>query len=350
MNFIKASLKNKQVTHTILFMVFVMGIYSLLTMPRREDPKTTVPQGLVVAYYPGATSAQVEEQVTHKLEEYLFQYEEVNKAKTYSTSRDGAVVINVQINDDVKKPDIFWNKLKHQMLIANQLDLPNGVIGPIVNSDFGDTEAMIIGIESDEASYTELSKYAQLLEDNIRTIKATSKIKRIGEQNDQITIYFNPDKLSQFDISLQQIVKVLQSQNSISPTGEIDTKANTVSLYTTGYFNSINEIGNQIVGTSNTGSVVRIQDIAEIKRELTEPTSSIVVNGHKAILVTIQMNEGNNVVWFGKDVNNTIEEVSKQLPSNVTLTTIVDQPKMVDANICQQYFYNSTDFVVNEIT
>ncbi len=333
MNFIKASLKHKQVTLTVLFMVLVMGIYSLLTMPRREDPKTTVPQGLVVAYYPGAKAAQVEEQVTHKLEEYLFQYEEVHKAKTYSTSRDGVVVINVQINDNVKKPDIFWNKLKHQMLIANQLDLPDGVVGPIVNSDFGDTEAMLISIESDKASYTELSEYAQLLEDNIRTIKATSKIKRIGEQKEQVSIYFNPDKLSQFDISLQQIVKVLQSQNSISPTGEIDTKANTVSLYATGYFNKLDEIGNQIVGTSNTGGVVRIQDIANVKRELEEPTSNISVNGHKALLVAIQMNEGHNVVWFGKEINMIINKVSEQLPSNVTLTTIVDQPKMVDYNI-----------------
>ncbi len=333
MNFIKASLKHKQVTLTILFMVFVMGVYSLLTMPRREDPKTTVPQGLVIAYYPGATASQVEEQVTRKLEEYLFQYEEVYKAKTYSTSRDGVAVINVQINDDVKKPDIFWNKLKHQMLIANQLDLPGGVIGPIVNSDFGDTEAMLISIESDEASYTELSEYAQLLEDNIRTIKATSKIKRIGEQEEQITIYFNPDKLSQFDISIQQIVKVLQSQNSISPTGEIDTKANTVSLYTTGYFNSISDIGNQIVGTSNIGNVVRVQDIADVKREIKDPSSNISVNGHKAILVAIQMNEGNNVVWFGKDINTVIDKVSELIPSNVTLTTIVDQPKMVDINI-----------------
>lgn len=333
MNFIKASLKHKQVTLTILFMVFVMGLYSLFTMPRREDPKTTVPQGLVIAYYPGATAAQIEEQVTRKLEAYLFQYEEVHKAKTYSTSRDGVVVINVQINDDVRKPDIFWNKLRHQMLISNQLDLPNGVIGPIVNSDFGDTEAMLISLESDDASYTELSECAQLLEDNIRTIKATSKIKRIGEQSEQITIYFNSDKLSQFDISLQQIVKVLQSQNSISPTGEIDTKANTVSLYTTGYFNSINEIGNQIIGTSNTGNVVRIQDIAEVKRELKEPTSSIAINGHKAMLIAIQMNEGNNVVWFGKDINTVVNSVSEQLPSNITMTTIVDQPRMVDNNI-----------------
>jgi len=333
MNFVKTALKYKQVTITVLLMTFAVGIYSLLTMPRREDPKITNPQGLVIAFYPGATAAQVEEQVTKKIEQYLFQYEEILKAKTFSTSRDGMVIVSVWLNDNVKKPDIFWNKLKHQMLISKAIDLPQGVRGPIVNSDFGDTEAMLISIESDEASYSQLNDYANKLENELRTIQATSKIKRIGEQKEQITVYFNSSKLSQYGISLQQVVKVLQSQNSVNPSGDIQTGDNNVSFYTSGSYNNEIEIKNQIVGTSKTGSVVRLGDISELKREYTEPTTYLNVNGHKAMLVAIQMNEGNNIVWFGNDVNKTITNVGKQLPSNVKLTTIVNQPKMVDNNI-----------------
>lgn len=333
MNFVKTSLKHRQVTLTVLIMVFVVGVYSLLTMPRREDPKLTVPGGLLIAYYPGATAAQVEEQVTKKLEQYLFQYEEVLKAKTYSTTRDGVVVVNVWLNDNVKKPEIFWSKLRHQLLISKQIDLPKGVVGPIVNSDFGDTEAMLISIESNDATYTQLNEYAKQLEDNIRTVGATSKIKRIGEQKEQVTVYFNPDKLSQLGISMQQIVKVLQSQNSVAPTGEVKTGNNSVALYTSGYYTNISEIESQIVGTSKTGDVVHLGDIATLKREYADPTTNIEVNGHKAIIVAVQMNEGNNIVWFGDDINKKIDEVSKQLPSNVKMTTIVNQPKMVSDNI-----------------
>jgi multidrug efflux pump subunit AcrB len=120
---------------------------------------------LVIAYFPGASSAQVEDQVTNKLEEYLFQFEEVRKGKTYSTTQDGLVVVNVELNQKVKAPDEFWNKLRHQLLVARQIDFPAGVRGPVVNSDFGDTEAMIIGVESDEASYEQLKEYAETLED-----------------------------------------------------------------------------------------------------------------------------------------------------------------------------------------
>ena len=147
MNIIQASLKYKHVTLSVLLLLFAIGVNSLMNMPRREDPKITIRQGLVIAYFPGANSAQVEDQVTKKLEQYLFQYEEVNKAKTYSTTKDGIVVVNVELTEKVKLPDVFWSKLRHQLLVSKQLDLPEGVRGPIVNSDFGDTEALVIALE-----------------------------------------------------------------------------------------------------------------------------------------------------------------------------------------------------------
>jgi multidrug efflux pump subunit AcrB/outer membrane protein TolC len=333
MNFVTTSLKYKQVTLTVLAMVFAVGVYSLLTMPRREDPKITVPIGLVVAHYPGATAAQVEEQVTKKIEQYLFQFAEVKKDKTYSTTRDGIVVINVSLNDNVKKPDIFWNKLRHQLYLAKNLDLPEGVRGPVVNSDFGDTEAMLIAIEGENASYQQLKDYSKLLEDKLRTIPAASKMKRIGEQKEQISVYFNTQMLSQYGISLQQIIKVLQSQNSISLTGEIQTGDNKAALYTSGAYNSQEEIENQIVGTSKQGAVIRLKDIAILKREYAEATSNITVNGHRAIIVSVQMQEGNNIVRFGKEINKMLEETARLLPSGVKLTTIVNQPQIVENNV-----------------
>lgn len=333
MNPVKASLQHRQVTLSILVIVFAFGIYSLLTMPRREDPRMTIPQGLVVTYYPGATSAQVEKQVTRKIEQYLFQFEEVRKEKTYSISRDGVSVITVGLNDCIKKPDIFWSKLNHQLLVAKSLDLPPGIRGPVVNSGFGDTEAMLIALESKDASYRQLRDYCQLLEDHLSTIPATGKIKLLGEQKEQITIYFNSGKLSQYGISLQQITNVLKAQNCISPAGEAKTENNSVALYTKGYYDSQSEIANQVVGSSKSGAVVRLGDIANIVREYTEPASSIEVNKNRAVVVAVQMKEGNNIVVFGKDVNQRIAEVSKLLPSNVKLTTIVDQPSLVNENI-----------------
>lgn len=333
MNFVQASLKYRQVTLSVLLLVFAIGVYSLLTMPRREDPKITVRQGLVLAFYPGANSAQVEDQVTKKLEQYLFQFEEVRKDKTYSTTRDGAVVVNVELGEKVKNPDVFWSKLRHQLLVVKSLELPQGVRGPIVNSDFGDTEALVIGIESDQASFAQLKQYAQKLEDNLRTIPAVSKIKRVGDQQEQILVSSNSEKLAQYGVDIQQVVKLLQSQNTIGATGSIDTETQKAPLYTSGYYTKENEIANQIVGASKSGALVRLGDIATIQRDYAEPTSKITVNGHKALILTVQMHEGNNIVDFGKSVDTKIAETRKLFPADVKLTTIVNQPQVVDNNV-----------------
>lgn len=333
MNFVKSSLKYRQVTFSVLFLVFAFGIYSLFNMPRREDPKITIPAGLVVAYYPGANSSQVEEQVTRKLEEYLFQYEEVRKEKTFSITMDGSVEVHIWLKDNVRKPDIFWNKLKHQLMIVKAIDLPQSVIGPVVNSDFGDCEALVIGIESNNASLAELKEYTKKLEDNLRTIPAASKIKRMGEQSEQISISYNSSKLAQYNISLLQVVKVLQSQNGINPSGELKNGNSSAPLYTKGYYQTETEIRNQIVGASKTGAVIRLGDIATVERKYEDPKSKITVNGHPGILLTIQMHEGYNVVKFGKEVKRKLAEVEKQLPANVRFTIIANQPQLVNDNV-----------------
>jgi multidrug efflux pump subunit AcrB len=335
MNFVKASLKHRQVTFTVLLLMFSFGVYSLFTMPRREDPKITIPGGLVIAYFPGADAAQVEDQVTRKLEEYLFQYEEVHKEKTYSITSDGMVEIHIWLRDNVRKPDIFWSKLRHQLLVVKSLELPQGVRGPFVNSDFGDTESMIIGIESDEADYTLMKDYLTKLEDRLRTIPAVSKLKKIGEQKEQISINFSSEKLAQYNVNLQQVVKILQSQNAINPTGVIRSEDLSTSLYTTGYYTSIDDIRNQIVGASATGAVIRLGDIASFTREYSEPSARITINGHNSIMLAIQMHEGNNIVKAGREVQKKLNEFEGQLPGSMKLTTIVNQPEIVRDNISQ---------------
>ncbi|OPY84822.1 MAG: Cobalt-zinc-cadmium resistance protein CzcA [Smithella sp. PtaU1.Bin162] len=335
MNFIKKSLKYPQVTISIMLLTFLVGLYSLIYMPRREDAKILMRIGQVIAYYPGANSLQVEEQVTRKLEQYLFQYEEVRKEKTISTTRDGAVVINVWLNDDVENVDIFWSKLNHQMLVLKAVNLPPGVQGPFVNYEFGDTEALLVGIEMDHPDYAQLRDYVQKLEDSLKTIKAVSKIKRIGEQKEQLVISSSSAKLNQYGTSFAKVMQVLQSQNAIGPTGDIKTSDTKITLYSQGYYKTETDIADQIIGVAKTGQVVRLKDVAHLQRQYQEPVSKVMVNGCNTMLLAVQMREGNNIVEFGKEVDRKLAEAKKLLPANVKLTTIVNQSKIVDRNVSQ---------------
>jgi len=335
MNLVKASLKHRQVTLTVLLLMFLAGVWSLVTMPRREDPKITIPGGLILAYFPGADVNQVEDQVTAKIEEYLFQFEEVRKDKTYSITTDGMVEIHVWLQDNVRKPDIFWSKLKHQLMVVKAIGLPPGVTGPVVNSDFGDTESMIMAVGSSTAGYQELKDHAARLEEKLRQIPEISKLKRIGEQKEQITISFISGKMALYDISLPQIVKILQSENLVGPSGNYKSENISAPLHISGFYKTENDIRNQIVGASKTGAVVRLGDIADIDRTIAEPSEKITVNGNKAVLLAIQMHEGKNFVTTGKKVERILDEFSKQLPSGTELTTIVNQPSIVRQNITQ---------------
>ncbi len=333
MNFIEAALKYKHLTLAVLLMLFAVGVDSLLTMPRREDPKITIRQGLVLAGFPGASSSQVEEQLTKKLEQQLFQYDEVDKAKTYSASRDGMTVINVELTERVKQPDIFWNKLRHQLLITKATELPQGVQGPFVDSDFGDTEAVVIALESNQASFEELKGYTQKVEDLVRSIKETSKVKKIGGEKEEILVSSTSGKLSQYGLNLRQVEQVLQSQNTIEATGEIKTSNNKTPLYTNGYFHTESDLANQVLGLSSAGIPVKLGEIATLKRTYADPESIITVNGNKAILLSIQMHEGNNIVEFGKSIDKMIAIAKARIPSNIKITTLISQPSLVDENI-----------------
>ena len=173
--FIEAAMRNRNIVILIAVLFMVVGGIALKKMARNEFPEFTIRQGVIVGVYPGATSAEVESQLTTVVENYIFGFSEVKKAKTYSYSREGIMYIFVELNDNVKNADQFWSKLKHG-LSEMKASLPSGVLALIANSDFGDTSALLITLSSDTKSYKDLEKELKKLEAECRKIPATSKI------------------------------------------------------------------------------------------------------------------------------------------------------------------------------
>ncbi len=333
MNIVETSLKYRQVTLSVLAVLFIFGVYSLVRMPRREDPKISIPQALVVAYYPGASSEEVEQQVTKHIEEFLFKFEEIKKSRTTSASQDGKAVITVELNTDVKDYDLFWNKLRNELLVMKQQKLPSSVVGPIVNSEFGDTEALIIGLSGKDVPFDQLREYARMMEEDLRLVPAVSKIKRDGERDMQINIFFDDSRLAQYGLTLSEVIKVLQSQNDIFPAGNLKTGGTDIVFHANGFYSSIDNLANQIVGASKTGQDVRLKDIARIDRSFAEPSSLVKVGEENAVIVSIESMAGKNIEDFGKDVDRTLENFKSKIPSSVHLTYISNQPEIVSTNI-----------------
>ena len=333
MNPVRASLRFPQVTLVLTAMLFIGGVMEFLTMPRREDPKITIRTGLVIAAYPGATAEEVESQVTHKIEERLFRFEEVRREKTYSTSRNGLVIINVELNKSVKNSDQFWSKLRLDMAQLKQTELPSGVRGPIVDSDFGDTVAALIAVKGGNYGYRELKDYAQRVETAIRTIPAASKIKRIGDQKESIEVTGSWERLSQYGVDPRKVEQALQGRNTIAYGGRVPGGDSKLPIEANGPFQTEDQIRQIMVDVSPAGQPIYLGDLATVHRVYKDPTEYARMGGQPAILLSVEMHEGNNIVEFGKQLHETLARVQATLPPDVQLEFVADQPRVVSERV-----------------
>jgi multidrug efflux pump subunit AcrB len=298
-------------------------------MPRREDPKIHVREGIVAAFYPGASAAEIENEVTQKVEQRIFKIEGVRREKTYSTSMNGAMFINLNLEDNLQDTEKFWSKLRLDLAELKKTDLPDGVEGPVVDYDFGDTVAVLLAIHSDHYEYRELKDYAERIESAIRRIRAVSKVKRIGEQKEEIDVSSTLDRLAQYAVTPEQVVKALQGRNMVHYAGAVPTDRGKPPIQATGAFEAEGQIRHVMVNVTHTGEPIYIGDLGNVDRVYKDPTQYARSRGERAILLSVEMQEGNNIVDFGKEVHASLDKLRPLLPPDLKMDFVADQPTVV---------------------
>jgi len=334
LNPVRFSLRYPQVTLTVTALILLLGIQALLGMPRREDPKVEFPGALVMAAYPGATVEQVETQLTRKVEEHLFQYAEIRKDNMESVSRPGLMVIKIWTENGVRNPQQIWAKIQHGMNELAGTGLPDGVLGPIVDSEFGDVTAMLLAVQGERYSERELGRFAERIEEQLRGIRAVSKIRRLGEQQEALYVTSSMQRVSRYGISPLEIIASLQEQNAVVEAGAVEVQGARVPLRTSGAFRAEEEIERQIVGVSPvSGQPIYIGDFAQVERRYRDEQSLVRVDGSTAVLIALEMHEGNNIVSFGEEVERTLAAMREALPADLSIGLIVNQPRIVEERI-----------------
>ena len=186
-NIVEWAMHYRQIVILVTCCLVAFGIYSLPQMQKNEFPDFTIRQGMVIAVAPGNTVNEMVEQVTKPLEDYIFSYKEVKKEKTFSTTRDGIVFVQVELNDELNNKDEFWSKFKHGVATFKS-QLPPNVLAIQVMDDFGDTSALLITMESKDKTYRELSDYMDELKNRLRRISSVGRLTVSGERAEQISI------------------------------------------------------------------------------------------------------------------------------------------------------------------
>ena len=335
-------MRSYRITFLIIGLLLVLGFFGFRRMAKAEFPDMVIRQGVVAAVYPGATAEEVEEQVARPLERYLFTFDEVKRHKTTTTSKNGMCIVMVELQDNVQNKDEVWSKIRHGLNAFKMQGLPQGVVALAVNDDFGSASALLIAIESDNRSYRNLKSYSDDLADALRRIPSVSNVVLYGNTKEQITIYVDQQRLSAYGIGKAAVMQALHAAGNTTAAGSVSGQEKDIPIHIKPAASSEAEIENIIIYSDPQNHVVRVKDVAQVKREYDTDESYIQYNSHPCVLLSLEMMEGNNIVQYGKDVQAVLDDFQQnKLPSDVTVSRIADQCKVVENSVA--------DFMLNLI-
>jgi len=324
-------------SHKIIFFIVaclvLFGMFSLTRLHKDEFPQFTIRQGIVAAVYPGASAQEVEEQVTKPLERFLFTYAEIDKEKTYSVTENGIVYVYAELRVSVKDKDGAWSKIRHGLQLFKKTSLPAGVLEIVVVDDFGNTSSMLLTVESPERTPRELEAYAEQLCDRLRNIPEMGNIKILGQQNEEIAVTVDQEKLAAYGISQRALLVELATQGLRTVGGSVENESGESQVHVTIPYQSEYEVGEQIVFTDPLGHQVRLRDIATIERRYAKPKNYIKYNGTSTVLISMEMAPGNNIVAFGREVEKEIERCKASFPPDINMHQITNQPYVVNKSV-----------------
>lgn len=337
-NHIEAAIRKHRMVTFVVFALVLFGIWSLPQMNKDEFPQFTIRQGVVAAVYPGATAQEVEAQVTKPLERYIFTFQEVNKQLTHSVTEDGIAYIYVELRAEVHDKDEVWSKIRHGLNLFKQTSLPVGCLGLVVVDDFGNTSSILMAVESEQRTPRELEQFSQKLCDRLRTIPEMGKVRIEGQQQEEIAVTVDADRLSAYGVDQTALLAELTLQGFRTIGGQVQGGQQTALVHVDIPYRSEYEIAEQIVFADPvTGQTVRLRDVAQIERRYRKASKYIehYEGGQRSscLLINVEMVPGHNIVRFGRKVDHILAEEKALLPPDVRFHRITDQPKVVSISV-----------------
>lgn len=303
------------------------GLLAYTLLGRLEYPNFTIKTALVVTPYPGASSTEVEEEVTDILEETIQQLGQLKEIR--SLSQEGRSVIYVDIKDRYQGDDLpqVWDELRRKVGAA-QAYLPPGAGPSLVNDDFGDVFGVFFAITGEGYSYAELKDYADDLKRELLLCQDVARIQFWGVRREAIYVEMDRAKIAALGLSPQAIFGSLQAQNLVVESGKVRLDDEYLRITPTGDFVSEEQIGDLLIG--GPGSLVRLRDVASVHRDYIDPPASIMRhNGEPAIGLGVSTVDGGNVIVMGEAIRKRLAELEPNRPIGVELNPINYQSENV---------------------
>ena len=345
MNFLtRLGLERSRFTVTVMAGLLVFGIALYPNFPKREDPVVVIRTAVVSAQFPGMAPERMENLVAVPIERKIRELADVKDVRTLAT--EGSLIIYVDLKDEVGNVNATWQRLRDKMDDV-KVELPNGTLGPFVNSDFGDVAIATIAITAEGFSFRDMKDAAEDFRKKLYQLQGVAKVDLLGIQDERVWLEIDARKLGSVGVQLNALIKDLQAQNVVLPSGNIDADGTRVLLETSGDFPNVRAIETMLTRVGTTDSLVRLADLVTVRRGYISPkVKPIYFNGRPAVVLSIVMQPDQDVTQLGKRLRAAARNYEAGLPIGYVIDFATYQAEQVRTSVNSALSNVAQTFVV----
>ena len=332
----KAALNNPQFILILLLIALLLGIRSFISMPRSEDPQVSFPTYIATVVYPGTSPEDMENLIVDPIEKVVDEIEDIREIR--STIREGLAVIAVEGSFEKDATEQFDEVLREINTVRPEL--PDGIVFfDVVQIKPEDRVAYLLyALSSTSTSYAHLEDLAEDLEDDLEGVDGLNIIRIEACPEQEIRISLDFERMASQNISLNQVIGILRSNNANIPGGSVRAGSKDFTIQSTGGFETLDEIRNTIVAIGD-NRIVYLRDIAEVKMDEEDLRWKAEFNKEKSVLISLTLKTGVNILDVDKQVQMVAQEFKSKLPPNVSLNVAFEQTSAVKSRI-NDFFIN----------
>jgi multidrug efflux pump subunit AcrB len=363
MSLAQVAIEKRAVTYFAVGLFTLAGIASFLALGQLEDPFFSIKNAVITTPYPGASPKEVELEITDKIEVALQELAQVDFVESWSMAGLSTVKVEIKAEFWSDRLPQVWDELRRKIRDI-EATLPPGAGRPDVGDDFGDVFGHLLAVTGDGFNYAELEEYAKEIRKQLRVVEGVARVDLWGVQDKVIYVDAVESQLSELGLTDTSIQTTLEQQNMVVDGGSVDLQNRRMRIAPTGEFESPEDIGDLAIraslgdeignlmasvsrGTSGkrSGELIRIRDIATVKRGYREPPFTLMrYNGLPALGLSITNQPGVNIVQMGRAVDARLAALQAELPVGIEVRHVHWQGDIVDASV-KGFFINLAEAV-----
>ena len=331
------ALQHPDLTRYLMIVLMLLGLAAYFQLGQDEDPPFTFRAMVVQAYWPGASAKDVAEQVTDKIERTLQEVPYSDKIRSYTKPGESLTILQLADNSPPHEVANSWYQARKKIGDMRST-LPQGVLGPFFNDEFGDVYGSIFALSADGFSDEELRVRAEDIRSQLLRVHDVAKVQLFGVQSQKVWVELSQKRAAEMGVDVNAVISQLNAQNAVQGSGVVDAGSQNVQVRVAGAFQSVDDVRALPIRVVNPGTgqatSIRLGDIADVRRGYSDPPDvKVRANGKQVIAIGVSMAKGGDIIALGQGLQKQLAEVRAQLPVGMALEQVQDQPQAVSRSV-----------------